>query len=67
MGGQTTTNLIGGTSWPDARWDGLVDDFRMFGYELTAEQVGQLHAGPAANVAPVGAPPTPTAPSRTRC
>lgn len=55
VGGQTTTNLIGGTSWPDARWDGLVDDFRMFGYELTAEQVGQLHAGPAANVAPVGA------------
>ncbi|WP_369375623.1 LamG-like jellyroll fold domain-containing protein [Promicromonospora sp. Populi] len=55
VGGQTTTNLIGGTSWPDARWDGLVDDFRMFGYELTAEQVGDLHAGPAANTAPVGA------------
>lgn len=55
VGGQTTTNLIGGTSWPDARWDGLVDDFRMFGYELTAEQVAQLTAGPAANVAPVGA------------
>ncbi|WP_275001473.1 LamG-like jellyroll fold domain-containing protein [Promicromonospora iranensis] len=55
VGGQTTTNLIGGTSWPDARWDGLVDDFRMFGYELTAEQVAQLHSGPAANVAPVGA------------
>ncbi|GAA4704290.1 Type 1 glutamine amidotransferase (GATase1) [Promicromonospora umidemergens] len=55
VGGQTTTNLLGGTSWGDARWDGLVDDFRMFGYELTAEQVGQLHAGPAANVAPVGA------------
>jgi type 1 glutamine amidotransferase len=55
VGGETTANLIGGTSWPDARWDGLVDDFRMFGYELTAEQVGELHAGPAANVAPVGA------------
>lgn len=53
--GQTTTNLLGGTSWPDARWDGLVDEFRMFGYELTAEQVADLHAGPAANVAPVGA------------
>lgn len=55
VGGQTTTNLLGGTSWPDARWDGLVDDFRMFGYELTAEQVGDLHAGPASNTAPVGA------------
>jgi len=55
VNGQTTANLIGGTSWPDARWDGLVDDFRMFGYELTAEQVGDLTAGPAANVAPVGA------------
>ncbi|GAB2479915.1 hypothetical protein GCM10027063_22330 [Promicromonospora xylanilytica] len=55
VGGQTTTNLIGGTSWPDARWDGLVDEFRMFGYELTAEQVGELHTGPAANAAPVGA------------
>ncbi|MBO0609282.1 LamG-like jellyroll fold domain-containing protein [Myceligenerans salitolerans] len=55
VGGQTTANLIGGTSWPDARWDGLVDDFRMFGYELTAEQVGELHAGTPVNSAPVGA------------
>ncbi|MFD2024839.1 LamG-like jellyroll fold domain-containing protein [Promicromonospora aerolata] len=55
VGGETTTNLIGGTSWPDARWDGLVDDFRMFGYELTADQVGELHAGTPANAAPVGA------------
>ncbi|MFI9485428.1 LamG-like jellyroll fold domain-containing protein [Promicromonospora sp. NPDC052451] len=53
--GRTTTNLVGGTSWPDARWDGLVDDFRMFGYELTAEQVADLHAGTASNTAPVGA------------
>ncbi|MFE7506640.1 LamG-like jellyroll fold domain-containing protein [Promicromonospora sp. NPDC057488] len=55
VGGQTTANLLGGTSWPDGRWDGLVDDFRMFGYELTAEQVGDLAAGTAANTAPVGA------------
>ncbi|WP_433005618.1 LamG-like jellyroll fold domain-containing protein [Kribbella sp. CA-294648] len=55
VGGNTTTNLIGGTSWPDPRFDGLVDDFRLYGYELTAEQVAELHAGPAANVAPVGA------------
>ncbi|GAA1870076.1 LamG-like jellyroll fold domain-containing protein [Myceligenerans crystallogenes] len=53
--GRTTANLIGGTSWPDARWDGMVDDFRMFGYELTAEQVGELAAGTAVNAAPVGA------------
>ena len=49
--GSTTANFIGGTSWPDARFDGLVDDFRMFGYELTAEQVDDLFAGPP--------PPTP--------
>ncbi|GAA1713300.1 hypothetical protein GCM10009809_06800 [Isoptericola hypogeus] len=55
VGGQTTANLLGGTSWPDARWDGKVDDFRMFGYELTAEQVGELHAGTPENAAPVGA------------
>jgi hypothetical protein len=53
--GRTTANLLGGTSWPDARWDGQIDDFRMFGYELTAEQVGELHAGTPANAAPVGA------------
>ncbi|ANC32197.1 Trehalose utilization [Isoptericola dokdonensis DS-3] len=53
--GRTTMNLVGGTSWPDGRWDGAVDDFRMFGYELTSEQVADLHAGPPANAAPVGA------------
>ncbi|GAA4736050.1 hypothetical protein GCM10023216_31470 [Isoptericola chiayiensis] len=55
VGGRTTTNLIGGTSWPDGRWNGQVDEFRMFGYELTAEQVGELFDGPAVNEAPVGA------------
>ncbi|WP_460662355.1 Ig-like domain-containing protein [Kribbella swartbergensis] len=54
VGGNTTANLIGGTSWPDPRFDGLVDDFRMYGYELSAEQVAELHAGPV-NAAPVGA------------
>ncbi|GAB3840332.1 LamG-like jellyroll fold domain-containing protein [Kribbella italica] len=53
--GNTAANFIGGTSWPDPRFDGLVDDFRMYGYELTAEQVAELAAGPPANVAPVGA------------
>ncbi|WP_109509787.1 LamG-like jellyroll fold domain-containing protein [Nocardioides speluncae] len=52
--GNTTANLIGGTSWPDPRFDGLVDDFRMYGYELTAEQVTELHENPFPNAAPAG-------------
>lgn len=55
VGGNTTANFIGGTSWPDPRFDGLVDDFRMYGYELSAEQVTELFEGPPpANAAPVG-------------
>lgn len=50
--GQTTANLIGGTSWPDPRFDGFVDDFRMYGYELTAEQVTELNENPFPNTAP---------------
>jgi VCBS repeat-containing protein len=50
--GQTTANFIGGTSWPDPRFDGLVDDFQMFDYELTQEEVQELFEGPAANEAP---------------
>ena len=42
VGGQTTANMIGGTSWPDGRFDGLVDDFRIYGYELSDEQVVEL-------------------------
>jgi type 1 glutamine amidotransferase len=45
VGGNTTANFLGGTSWGDARFDGLLDDFRLYGYELTAEHVTQLHAG----------------------
>lgn len=55
VGGNTTANMIGGTSWPDARFDGLVDDFRMYGYELTASQVQELFVGPPPNTAPTGA------------
>ena len=51
--GTTTANLIGGTSWPDPRWNGIVDDFQMFGYELTAEEIAQIAAGPPGNAAPV--------------
>lgn len=53
--GNTTANYIGGTSWPDPRFDGLVDDFQMFGYELSAEEVAELSEGPPANTAPSGA------------
>lgn len=52
VNGNTTANMIGGTSWPDARWDGLVDDFQMFGYALTEEQIDDLAEVP--NSAPVG-------------
>lgn len=56
VGGSTTANLLGGTSWPDGRFDGLLDDFQMFGYALTPEQVDELFAGPVEeNTAPVGA------------
>ncbi|MEU0561442.1 LamG-like jellyroll fold domain-containing protein [Dactylosporangium sp. NPDC006015] len=45
VGGNTTANYIGGTSWGDPRFDGLIDDFRLYGYELSAEHVTQLYAG----------------------
>ncbi|MBB5869659.1 hypothetical protein F4553_003038 [Allocatelliglobosispora scoriae] len=45
VGGNTTANFIGGTSWGDDRFDGLIDDFRLYGYELSADHVTQLYAG----------------------
>ena len=55
VAGSTTANLIGGTSWPDGRFDGLVDEFQMFGYALTEEQIDGLFAGPPPpNTAPAG-------------
>ncbi len=53
--GHTTANMLGGTSWPDGRWNGLMDDFRLFGYELTAEEVTQLNEHPFPNAAPEAA------------
>jgi hypothetical protein len=53
VSGTTTANMIGGTSWPDGRFDGLVDDFRMYGHELTAEQVQELFEGPPSETAPI--------------
>lgn len=52
VGGNTTANMIGGTSWPDPRWNGLVDDFRMYGHELSPEEVTELFEGPPPNTAP---------------
>lgn len=43
VGGATTANFLGGTSWGDARFDGLIDDFRLFNAELSVEQVNQLY------------------------
>ncbi|MCO8271591.1 ThuA domain-containing protein [Actinoplanes sp. TRM 88003] len=45
VGGNTTANFIGGTSWGDPRFDGLIDDFRLYGYELSADNVSQLYSG----------------------
>jgi type 1 glutamine amidotransferase len=45
VGGNTTANFLGGTSWGDPRFDGLIDDFRLFGHELSADQVSQLFSG----------------------
>ncbi|MEO9323322.1 LamG-like jellyroll fold domain-containing protein [Nocardioides sp. C4-1] len=46
VGGNTTANFIGGTSWPDPRFDGLVDEFQMYAYELSESAVEELYAGP---------------------
>lgn len=53
VNGNTTANLIGGTSWPDPRWNGMVDEFQMYDYELTEEQILELGEGPSDNAAPV--------------
>ncbi|KRD44741.1 hypothetical protein ASE38_11815 [Cellulomonas sp. Root930] len=55
VAGSTTANLVGGTSWPDGRFDGLVDELQLFGYALTEEQIDDLFEGPPPpNTAPVG-------------
>ncbi|WP_345528097.1 LamG-like jellyroll fold domain-containing protein [Nocardioides endophyticus] len=53
VGGNTTANMIGGTSWPDPRFNGWIDDFRMYGHELSAEEVGELFEGPPPSSVPV--------------
>jgi len=51
--GGTSANFIGNTSWPDPRPTEQVDDFRIYGYELSAEDVLAVYNG-TVNVAPVG-------------
>ncbi|MBA2890076.1 LamG-like jellyroll fold domain-containing protein [Nonomuraea soli] len=45
VGGNTAANYIGGTSWGDDRFDGLIDDFRLYSYELSADHVTRLYQG----------------------
>lgn len=45
--GTTTANFLGNTSWPDPVFDGLADDLRIYGYELSAEDVTDLFEGPS--------------------
>ncbi len=51
--GGTTANFIGNTSWPDPRPTEQVDDFRIYGYELSAAEVLDLYTG-TVNAAPEG-------------
>ena len=51
--GGTTANYIGNTSWPDPRPTEQVDDFRIYGYELSAADVVELYEDEG-NAAPAG-------------
>lgn len=44
VGGTTTANFLGNTSWPDPMWNGGIDDVRIYAHELSAEEVADLHA-----------------------
>lgn len=51
--GGTTVNFIGNSSYPDPRPTEQVDDFRIYGYELSAADVVELYEDEG-NAAPVG-------------
>ncbi|WP_322921458.1 LamG-like jellyroll fold domain-containing protein [Nocardioides renjunii] len=53
--GGTNANFIGNGSWPDPRPTEQQDDFRIYGYALSAEDVLAIFNG-TTNVAPVGVP-----------
>ncbi|WP_307828070.1 LamG-like jellyroll fold domain-containing protein [Nocardioides sp. SYSU D00038] len=52
VNGNTVANMVGGTSWGDGRWDGVVDDFRLYGHEMSASQVEDLYEAPEYNAFP---------------
>ncbi|PZG13322.1 hypothetical protein C1I95_23930 [Micromonospora craterilacus] len=41
----TTANFIGGISFPDQRFNGMVDEFQMFGHELSRAEIQKLFEG----------------------
>lgn len=43
--GQTTANFLGNTSWSDPVWNGLVDDLRIYDYELTDDEIQTIYDG----------------------
>jgi hypothetical protein len=45
INGTTTANFIGSTSWPDGKWNGLIDDARIYAHELSAAEVRELFEG----------------------
>lgn len=42
--GHTTDNYIGKPTWPDPYLNGMIDEFKLYDYALTDEQVFQLAA-----------------------
>ncbi|WP_340537323.1 LamG-like jellyroll fold domain-containing protein [Nocardioides sp. GXZ039] len=52
VGGNTVANFLGGTSWADQRWNGLIDDFQLFGYGMSDDLVAELYEGGPADSAP---------------
>lgn len=57
VGGATVDNYVGNNDYPDPTFDGLVDDVRIYGYELSGDQVAELFEGEPepVNTAPVAA------------
>ena len=55
VNGTTVDNFVGNNGYPDPHFDGRFDDLRIYGFQLSAEEVRELSqpAGPP-NTAPVG-------------
>ena len=41
-------NYIGKSQWPDPLFDGMIDDFRIYNYAMTTEQIASIIAPPEA-------------------